>query len=231
MTSPLVNGLLTTLSVFASGYLIYAAPVWRFLWVKLPGNKESLDYESVSGYDLYFRIIATGLALLYVCHGLIFFITTLDSMPSIFDFIPSKISLEHAPLATFLLALSFWVASHIGILFVDIKLRRRLKLKEGLEHFIYDRAVAEKPIMVTLENNKVYVGWPIAILKNKTTRWLRIIPTWSGYRNDKSVIKVTVDYSKVYDEFPLEKNHMLIAVDTIFTIQPFDVDVFNKLNY
>ena len=85
-------------------------------------------------------------------------------------------------------------------------------------------------IMVTLKNNKVYTGWPLEAPNYEDSNWLRLVPEWSGYRDKKARVNVETDYSAVFDASSSEQGHMLISVDQIVTVQPFDTETFQKFN-
>ena len=56
-------------------------------------------------------------------------------------------------------------------------------------------------IQVTLKNDKAYVGWVEIIPKPNPTQYVKLIPLFSGYRDEKKELKITTDYSLVYSDF------------------------------
>jgi len=118
---------------------------------------------------------------------------------------------------------------------IDSQWGEKLKLREldgkGLERFVSEKISHREMILITLENKKVYVGWPLEVPDDETKQWLRFAPEWSGYRDDESAtIRIETDYSRVFDQSRLEKNHMLIQVEKIVTLQPFDIEAFQQFN-
>ena len=202
----------------ACGYIIYDAPICR-LWL-----------SKSTGYVLYFRIIVTGLSLVLA-------LTVLLYAPAfhgltLFDV---EIVPEHAPVLAFTIALAFRSFFAIGTrLCGERRCKYKLGLKNlnenGLAQIVYERIHARKMIMVTLENNKVYAGWPLEAPNNEERKWLRLVPQWSGYRDKKSTITVQTDYSKVFNISPSNQNRMLIPVEKIVTVQPFAPEIFHKFN-
>ena len=220
MTLSLTNGLLAILSVLASGYVIYTSPICR-LWL-----------PKADGYVLYFSTVVTGLALFYLCYALIYILSRCDFLPLDLTLAP-----ENAPFLAFPFALFLWVLATAVFWFYgkhNPKGKRNLILKslneKGLDYFIFKRLIDEGMIMVTLENNKVYTGWPIDASNNEDNQWLRLVPQWSGYRDKKSTITVQTDYSKVFNISPSNQNRMLIPVEKIVTVQPFAPEIFQKFN-
>ncbi len=100
----------------------------------------------------------------------------------------------------------------------------------GLNKIIYEKAHDEKMIMITLESNKVYAGLPIDAPGKEDNKWLRLVPLWSGYRDDQSTIHAQIDYSSVFDVPPTEREPMLLSVEKIVTVQPFDAKIFKEFN-
>ena len=219
MISSFGNGLvLGVLSLLASGYIVYDAPIFRWFW---PGRH--------AGYVLYFRIIAVGLVLLFVLYAL--FIIDFSFLR--FSFLKP----ENAPLLT--LPFSFCLrALASAIVYCGRKLNSewgyKLKLKEfserGLDQFIFEKIVRREMVLITLESKKVYVGWPLEVPDNESNNWLRFAPLWSGFRDEDSSISIQIDYSTVLDEQRLQTNRMLVQVEKIVTVQPFELQVFEQFN-
>ena len=218
----LTNGfVLGTLFLLASGHIIYDAPLCRQWWSKS------------TGYGLYFRIIFTGLSLVSGL-ALLLYVPPFHSFP----LFGVALNPEHAPVLAFAIALAFRLIAAIGIQFYgwsnpDGKYKLNLKNlnEKGLDQIIYEKIYANEMIMVTLENNKVYTGWPLEAPNNEDSNWLRLIPEWSGYRDEKANIYVETDYSEILgSSLPSERDRMLISTDKIVTVQPFDEETFQKFN-
>lgn len=215
--STLTNGfVLGTLFLLASGYIIYDAPVCRF-WL-----------SRAAGYILYFRIIVTGLLLIIPVTAVLYVFS-----PWEIKYFDLAISHEHAPILTFLIAvaLRILVARIVriyGKINPDWKYKLELKNlnQNGLNKLIYERVYAGKMIQVTLENRKVYVGWPINYSSNEDEKWLGIVPTMEWSAN----ISFEKNYSKVSGDKPSEQDNMLISVNKIVSVQPFDPENFAKFN-
>ena len=211
---------LVTLSVLASGYIIYDAPLLRW-W--LPKS---------TGYVLYFRILTTGLLLTFFL-GVLLYTPMLHNV----SILGLQLNPEFSPVMAFPVALGLRALVK-GVTFICGKCQPQWKVQlkiqtlneKGLDQFIFERILNKKMIMVTLENKKVYAGWPIEAPGNEDNQWLRFTPQWSGYRDADSKIIVETDYSKVLDTALLTTNRMLISVEKIVTVQPFDEEIFQKFN-
>ena len=229
--SSLANGfVLSTLSILASGYIVYDAPSCRLL------------LRRATGYSLYFRTIVTGLTIALTLILLSYIISReipvsdlklrLEEIP-VFDL---KLRLEYIPILTLPAAFVLRIiAKIIVILFFgksnpDRKYKLDLKNLNELSQIVYEKVYREEMIMVTLKNNKVYAGWPVEALNNEDSRWLRLVPQWSGYRDEQANINVETDYSTVLDRSSSKQNQMLISVDKLVTIQPFDPEIYKEFN-
>jgi len=213
--------ILGVLAVLASGHIVYDAPLCRWF---LSGKH--------TGYVLYFRIITVGLVLLVLPLALI---TTTEWFPAFLRVL--RLQHEHAlfltlPLALCLRALA-WALVYCGGK-LSAAWREELKRKEldgkGFERFILEKINRREMILITLDNRKVYAGWPLEIPDNEDKKWLRFAPQWSGFRDDSSAISIKVDYAKVFDPAELKGNYMLIQADNIVTLQPFDGQIFEQFN-
>jgi hypothetical protein len=134
--------------------------------------------------------------------------------------VPDEIDMWQQPAqAIVLVSTIFWgpALGHIFSLPSRWKKARWLGLKLRLFFSSWDRRVLESaihrnggdlerlvlksqntsflPIMVTLQNGKVYVGWPIGnVGPGEDRKTLRLLPMLSGYRDDNHQVKFTTDY-------------------------------------
>jgi hypothetical protein len=78
-------------------------------------------------------------------------------------------------------------------------------LQEALDH--------ERPICVTLENKKVYVGTVSSVpTLSPTDTYFSVIPFFSGYRDKDTLdLNFTVDYVKLYDK-GLSPDHFKVVL-------------------
>ena len=112
----------------------------------------------------------------------------------------------------------------------DRKYKLDLENLNELGKIVYEKVRGEEMIMVTLKNNKVYAGWPVEALNSQDSRWLRLVPQWSGYRDEQTRINIEIDYLAVFGMSPSKQNNMLISVEEIVTIQPFDPKIYKEFN-
>jgi hypothetical protein len=71
---------------------------------------------------------------------------------------------------------------------------------QELENMLATAYEEKKPILITLDTNKVYLGWPVKGPNPEVEqRWVRILPWASGYRNETQSVKFTTDYTAIID--------------------------------
>ena len=173
----------------ASGYIIHDAPICRLWWSKS------------TGYVLYLRIIVAGLSLVSALSLLLYALPFHN-----FPLLGVNLAPEQAPMLAFAIAVILRIFFAIGTqLYSWHKPPWKYQLdwknlnEKGLDQIVYEKIYANEMIMVTLENNKVYIGWPLAAPNHEDSNWLRLVPEWSGYRDEKSIINVETNYSTVFD--------------------------------
>ena len=215
------NGLvLSALSILACGYLVYDAPLCRLWWVR------------TGGYTFYFRIVVAGLCLFYPTAALLQLLAhrgfEVDGLPYLI-FHP-----QQTPIFAVVGALIFRLFAKIAVWIYTLDANRdyNLNLKrldtEELATFVYNKAYAGEYIMVSLKNGKVYTGWSLEI-PGVNSKWLRLIPEWSGHRDAQGMITLQTNYAKIFGDTPLTKREaMLILVQEIVTVQPFDAEIFMR---
>lgn len=106
-----------------------------------------------------------------------------------------------------------------------------LKLGDELEQFFLHAFVFRKLIMITLKNNKIYIGYIATINEPQKTNYIEIFPRISGYRKPISkVLKFTAYYEKVLEkENEKEKLiRIIIKKDEILTATRFYPEIYSK---
>ena len=214
-----------------------------FFLIQLNRTKYALQRKS--GYELAFCSMAAGIFL--IGFGALIYIPLIN-LKNEFAFIADAIRwwrmnvhFEYSGVA-FISFLSGIVLPHpINWIFFDKSDQLSKAIKEEGESFeqLLEKAINRtKMVSITLKNNKVYIG---AVTSNYmpggNRRYLKIIPVYSGYRNqaDLSLI-ITTNYAKVYEKIEEgiltdldidDDFEFIIAVSEIVSINIFDVTAFN----
>lgn len=99
-----------------------------------------------------------------------------------------------------------------------------------IQKLLRQASVEERPVSLTLNNRKTYVGWVIESPGLTTTdAFLSIIPIFSGYR-DKDTLELafTTDYLSLYDngQVKAEDFCVVIPVPSITMIGFFDYSIY-----
>jgi len=96
------------------------------------------------------------------------------------------------------------------------------------------------PLLVTLQSNKVYVGWVTAMPNPAVERRaLRLLPIRSGYRNDRQELEFTTDYAAILaqvsdheaeslDHLDLDHLEVVLPIDRISSLHFFDFVAFEQ---
>ena len=119
------------------------------------------------------------------------------------------------------------------------------KSGDELETLVKDSAIKAQTIMLTLKNDKVYIGFCEEIPIPQKTNYLKLSPILSGYRDSETKeFKPTTDYFEVVEEFIREIEYkegikkekitlntdIIIKQDEILTANVFEQEVYNKFN-
>lgn len=123
-----------------------------------------------------------------------------------------------------------------------------------LEQTLLEAFQEDKPLSITLKNDKVYVGYPVQTSEPKSSReYFELLPTASGFRKpDSRELKLTTYYQKAYEEF-LERRaksdrrrhdtrsvnqapeemirdlRVILPVSEVYTVTFFDDEVYELL--
>jgi len=93
--------------------------------------------------------------------------------------------------------------------------------------------------LISLKNDKFYIGWVKELPIPSQSNYLRIIPALSGYRNEQKKLEFTSHYLTAYSRFiengkgtdvsDLETD-VIISICEIVSISFYDQDIFDVLN-
>ena len=152
-----------------------------------------------SGHKLYLSALACGAVLLLISQSLYYFqeLIWLDLLkyPTIF-----VISDEASFITVMTLPLSVLIALLINKI-DSIKEHSWIKAisKNDVDSLCYEAATDFKPISITLDTRKVYIGLVYDSLEPEKEGYLTILPLYSGYR-DKDNLEFNLDkkYRSVY---------------------------------
>ncbi|MBI5450358.1 MAG: hypothetical protein HY940_03285 [Gammaproteobacteria bacterium] len=139
------------------------------------------------------------------------------------------------------------LASHaLNLLNVIIPSWNKYQLLQAIKHdeleeLIYHSVKYEKPLLVTLDSGKVYVGWavvapnPLAAVKH-----IKMLPLLGGYRNkDTQQVEFTTNYHEIITSIEQESDLDHLTLDDFFVILPtkniilvhgFDITAYNKFS-
>jgi hypothetical protein len=109
----------------------------------------------------------------------------------------------------------------------------------GLDKLVLEATLNPQQLCFTLENGKVYIGYPQSITDLLNQGTLSILPFFSGYRNEEQDIIITTFYDNFYlpaaaphaEEEEMEEPvhfEQLISVKRIVSAKRFDIDVYDR---
>ena len=139
--------------------------------------------------------------------------------------------------AAFSLVLAL-ITSYLPNLFISKDKSIKAAIREhgtAFDRLILDAIESPQQICFTLDNGKVYIGYPKSVSDLVNTGMVSIFPFYSGYRDDKHDLIITTFYELFYvnlqDDDPKNDNIdfiQLIAVNKIISAKRFDMDYFDK---
>lgn len=144
-----------------------------------------------------------------------------------------------------------WAAPFVGLLafvlfsrfsrLTRLVIKWRLKnifRKKEFEKIIWQAIDEKSVLLITLDNNKAYIGWPADTFDfsqpDTAKNHLRIIPIMSGYRDSAMNLTVTTDYLASLGKTSLSEQGkyenllaVVVPVEKISALQNFDLDLYD----
>jgi len=114
---------------------------------------------------------------------------------------------------------------------LKLKLYLRMSCLAELEEFLLQSNMRGLPVMITLGNKKVYVGFAMETQPDRDEKkWVRLEPLLSGYRNNKHEFKETTDYRWLHtgdvDDAQKVDFDVILPVAEIISVHAFDLSVY-----
>lgn len=108
----------------------------------------------------------------------------------------------------------------------------------SFEKFLKNAFVNEKLLLFTLNSGKCYVGWINRLPIPSFSKYVKIIPAISGFRNEDKELIFTSDYISLYQKYradnrlnEIENNvEIIIEISDISTVSHFDLQLYEKFN-
>lgn len=202
------------LVVIISGYILHEIGYFKF------------KYKYLAGQHLYFRVLTIGVLWLYFCEIVLsqtLGFTWISSNPVLIIIIAGVVNL----------VFYFYLKKRI---LKDSKRRNDFMRQSqqnslmGLENRLREATYLGKPIMITLDNGKVYIGWHVSIQSlGETINTIRLSPVLSGYREKEShQLKLTTNYEMDSNKMFSGVTDVVIVRDRVVTLQLFDSDIYNN---
>jgi len=227
-------------------------------WLSLRARSLEPIVWSESGYNLYFKIAAAGLLCFLVS---VIAFTGLGFSSAVTLSCSDAYRNASPGVAAFfrffyqcsgeIFMVASWTTPFVGLLvfalfsrfhhFARLVIEWRLKnicLRKEFEKIIRQAIVERHTLLITLDNNKAYIGWAADTFDfshpDTAKKHLRIVPMMSGYRDSATLsLNITTDYLATLAETPSsnqEKHKNLLAavipVEKIAMLQNFDLDLY-----
>lgn len=125
------------------------------------------------------------------------------------------------------LNLPFYVNKRLGYLTAR-------KAGSAVERMLLDIFQQEKSVAFTLQNGKVYIGFPVEVDANgDEPDWVVVQPLASGYRTSKGELNLTTSYENAYNQITQngasirkEDFKVTLPLQHIVTIQGFNLEFY-----
>jgi hypothetical protein len=221
---------LLLLPLVAGYYIFTKSYLFKFRQQRL--DQQRLIFESII-LAVIASIITYLLRLFYES------ITSVEFQQLIYKAIPIKSTYAGTSLCVLLLSIGF---TEISNLFLDEKKRVTKAIKSignEFELLLESSFTENKLLSFTLDNGKIYIAWVKELPIPSVSKYVRIIPIISGYRDDQKNVVFTTHYLSVYAEYIQEgrvksieelDTDLILNSDNIVTVSFFDIDMYAVFN-
>lgn len=157
----------------------------------------------------------------------------------VYKAIPIKSPYAGTSLCILLLSITF---TEISNLFLDEKKRIIKAIKAIGNEFelqLKSSFTENKLLLFSLNNGKIYIAWVKELPIPSVSKYVRIIPIISGYRDDQKNVVFTTHYLSVYGEYIKEgkvqsiselNTDVILNSDDIVSVSFFDNEMYKVFN-
>lgn len=111
------------------------------------------------------------------------------------------------------------------------------KVGNELELILSSSFRHSKLLEFTLDTNKFYIGWVKELPIPTVSDYIRIIPVFSGYRDEEKRFVFTTHYLNVYGEYIQEgrirdikelETDLILTLDNVVSLSYFDIEMYER---
>jgi hypothetical protein len=213
-----------------AGYLILTQS-FLFKFKQQRYDTQRLVFESV--------LIGVVISVITYIVRLIFQFAAPDVFKAVYNALPFKSPFFGTSLCT--LAFAF-ILSKGGNLFLNKEkwVRKSIQSVGNELELIIEKAVADEILLLfTLDSDKFYIGWVKEFPIPSQSKYYRVLPALSGFRDEEKRLVFTTDYIRVYSEYIREmkvkdlrkiKSDIILPLDSIVSVSYFDPQMYSRFN-
>ena len=212
------------LPIILSGYVLYDTMLLRRYWVR---RKEGISY---------FRILLTGYIWVWLMERLIYLGTAEDWPTHLFVWFLPEREYKYGIVAMGIAVMVRWFLDSIYVCAQYLSANKKLNYQKAILRgqdmslFLHFHMTEYKPILITLKEDKIYMGIILDVDIENDISWLRISPLKSGYQDNKKNKHWTIyiDRNTFTHHYPQEPS-VLISAEEISLMQPAGIDLRQAL--
>lgn len=199
-------------------------------------------HQRLEQQKLLFHAVIAGTFLLIISFAITFTIRHLfaEQVNQLNHFLSINIPYFGTTILSFFLGM---IIAEAGNLFVDNT--RAISdsidiIGNELELLLKTSFNEDRLVQITLKNDKFYVGWVLTLPIPQQSRYIKMLPAFSGYRsNENKRLVFTTQYLNVYSSYIREglitsledlNVNLIIHIDEIITASRFDIEMYERFN-
>ncbi len=200
-------------------------------------KQQRLDQQRLIFESIILAVVAS--VITYLLRLFYESVTSLEFQNIVYRAIPIKSPYTGTSLCIMILSIAF---TEISNLFLDEKKRIIKAIKAIGNEFelqLKSSFTENKLLLFTLNNGKIYIAWVKELPIPSVSKYVRIIPIISGYRDDQKNVVFTTHYLSVYGEYIKDgkvksiaelNTDVILNSDDIVTVSFFDNDMYQVFN-
>lgn len=214
-----------------AGYYIFTKSYYfKFKQQRL--DQQRLVFESII-LGVIASVITYAFSLVYQS------IASAGFQKGVYDLIPIKSPYAGTSLFILIFSIGF---TEVSNLFLDKKkhvVKAVKSIGNEFELMLNSSFTDNKQLLFTLNNGKIYIAWVKELPIPAVSKYVRIIPIISGYRDEQKNVIFTTHYLSVYAEYinngkvkSIEEldTDIILNSEDIVTVSFFDIDMYSVFN-